>query len=60
MQLVWSTSRPLTVALALLTLVAGVLPAAIAYVGAQIVDAVVAAIAAQQGGPAQDLSRVLG
>jgi ATP-binding cassette subfamily B protein len=45
LQLVWSTSRPLTVALALLTLVAGMLPAAIAYVGALIVDAVVAAIA---------------
>ena len=43
--LVWATSRPLTVALALLTLAAGVLPAAIAYVGALIVDAVVAAIA---------------
>ena len=43
-ELVWSTSRALTVALALLTLVAGVLPAAIAYVGALIVDAVVAAL----------------
>jgi ATP-binding cassette subfamily B protein len=41
--LVWSTSRRLTVSLALLTLLAGLLPAAIAYVGAQIVDAVVAA-----------------
>ncbi len=41
--LVWSTSRRLTFALALLTLAAGLLPAAIAYVGAQIVDAVVAA-----------------
>lgn len=41
--LVWSTSRGLTFALAALTLVAGLLPAAIAYVGAQIVDAVVAA-----------------
>jgi len=41
--LVWSTSRRLTLALALLTLAAGLLPAAIAYVGAQIVDAVVAA-----------------
>ena len=45
--LVWSTSRPLTVALALLTLMAGLLPAAIAWVGAMIVDAVVAAISAQ-------------
>jgi ATP-binding cassette, subfamily B, bacterial len=41
--LVWTTSRPLTVAIALLTLVAGALPAGIAYVGAQIVDAVVIA-----------------
>jgi len=44
LELVWSTSRPLTLALALLTLIAGTLPAAIAYVGAHIVDAVVAAI----------------
>jgi ATP-binding cassette subfamily B protein len=42
-QLVWTTSRPLTVALALLTLVAGVLPAGIAFVGARIVDGVIAA-----------------
>jgi len=39
--LVWTTNRALSVMLALLTLVAGVLPAAIAYVGAQIVDAVI-------------------
>jgi len=44
MQLVWSTNNLLTVALALLTLVAGVLPAAVAYVGAMIIDAVLAAI----------------
>lgn len=42
-RLVWSTSRALTLAFSLLTVAAGVLPAAIAYVGAQIVDAVVAA-----------------
>jgi ATP-binding cassette subfamily B protein len=41
-ELVWSTSRPLTIALGLLTLIAGLLPAAIAWVGAQIVDAVLA------------------
>jgi ATP-binding cassette subfamily B protein len=46
LQLVWSTSRPLTFALALLTLIAGTLPAAIAYVGAHIVDTVVTAISA--------------
>ena len=44
LELVWTTSRPLTIAFALLTLVAGALPAAVAYVGALIVDAVVAAI----------------
>ncbi len=46
LELVWTTSRPLSIALALLTLLAGIFPAAIAYVGALIVDAVVAAIPA--------------
>ncbi len=52
MGLVWSTNGRLTVALALLTLVAGVLPAAMAYVGALIIDAVLAAtkIATDTGG----------
>ncbi len=40
-ELVWGTNRPLLVALALLTLVSGLVPAGIAWVGAQIVDAVV-------------------
>ncbi|MDT8318887.1 MAG: ABC transporter ATP-binding protein [Xanthomonadales bacterium] len=44
MGLVWSTNRRLTLALAAFTLLAGVLPAAMAWVGAQIIDAVVAAI----------------
>lgn len=44
--LVWTTSRKLTVAFAVLTLIAGALPAAVAYLGALIVDAVVAAIQA--------------
>ncbi|MDE3071147.1 MAG: ABC transporter ATP-binding protein [Pseudomonadota bacterium] len=43
LELVWSTSRPLTVALALLTIGAGLLPAGVAWAGAQIVDAVVGA-----------------
>jgi ATP-binding cassette, subfamily B, bacterial len=42
LELVWTTSSRLTVAMALLTLAAGILPAAVAYVGALIVDAVVA------------------
>jgi ATP-binding cassette subfamily B protein len=44
MELVWTTSRALTLAFGLLTVVAGALPAAVAYVGSLIVDAVVAAI----------------
>ncbi|WP_116807545.1 ABC transporter ATP-binding protein [Steroidobacter cummioxidans] len=46
LELVWTTSRPLTIAFGLLTLIAGALPAAVAYVGALIVDAVVASIQA--------------
>nr|WP_240901552.1 ABC transporter ATP-binding protein [Thioalkalivibrio sp. XN279] len=41
--MVWRTSRPLTLVLAAFTLLAGVLPAAVAWVGALIIDAVVAA-----------------
>ena len=43
MGLVWQTHRGLTVALAALTVAAGLLPAAIAYVGQLIVDAVIQA-----------------
>jgi len=47
--LVWTTSRPLTIGLALGTVVAGLLPGAIALVGKQLVDAIVGATEA--GGP---------
>jgi ATP-binding cassette subfamily B protein len=53
LELVWSTSRSLTLWLAVLTLIAGVLPAAVAYVGALIVDAVVAAARAGGGNAPQ-------
>ncbi len=53
--LVWTTSKPLTLALAALTLLAGVLPAGIAYVGARIVDAVVTAMRHGGGEVAQRL-----
>ncbi len=43
-ELVWTTSRPLTIALGILTLIAGALPAGIAFVGARIVDGVIAAV----------------
>lgn len=42
--LVWQTSPVLTIGLAIATLIAGVLPAAMAYVGQLIVDAVLAAM----------------
>ena len=51
LELVWSTNHRLTIALALLTLIAGVLPAGVAYVGALIVDAVVGAM--RSGGEAR-------
>lgn len=52
-ELVWTTSKLLTVLLALLTLIAGLLPAGAAWVGQKIVDAVVAgaAIASAGGEP---------
>ena len=43
LELVWTTSHTLTIVLAILTLVAGLLPGAIAYVGKLIVDSVVLA-----------------
>jgi ATP-binding cassette, subfamily B, bacterial len=55
LELVWSTHRGLTVAFAALTLVAGVLPASVAYVSGTIVDAAVDA--ARAGG--HDASRAV-
>ncbi|MCB1672483.1 MAG: hypothetical protein KDI29_15240, partial [Pseudomonadales bacterium] len=55
LQIVWSTSATLTVVLAVANLVAGIMPAAIAYVGQFIVDSVVAAV--QQTGELRDQAR---
>jgi ATP-binding cassette subfamily B protein len=57
--LVWSTHRALTIALGVLTIAAGVMPAGIAYVGKLIVDAVVAAIDANRAGLAPDYALTL-
>jgi len=57
--LVWSTHRALTVALGLLTVAAGLMPAGVAYIGKLIVDAVVAAIDANRAGAAPDHAHVL-
>jgi ATP-binding cassette subfamily B protein len=57
--LVWSTHRALTVALGLLTLAAGLMPAGVAYLGKLIVDAVVAALAAREAAIPPDYAGVL-
>jgi ATP-binding cassette subfamily B protein len=54
-ELVWSTHRALTIALAILTLFAGLTPAAIAYVGKLIVDAVVFGIEQSRAGNDADM-----
>lgn len=46
-EIVWSTSAALTIVMAITTLVAGVLPAAIASIGGLFVDAVATAISAE-------------
>ncbi len=45
LELVWTTSRSLTITLAILTLSAGILPAVIAFIGKLIVDGVLEAVA---------------
>jgi len=57
-ELVWATSGRLTIILAVLTLVAGILPAAMAYVGALIIDAVLAAASHAQETGDIDMKRV--
>lgn len=54
--LVWATHRGLTVVLALLGLIAALVPAAIAYVGKLVIDGTVAAMAS---GAASDVAPVL-
>jgi ATP-binding cassette subfamily B protein len=57
--LVWTTNKALSIALAALTLVAGVLPAGIAYVGSLIVDAVIHAADAHHRTGATPLLEVM-
>ena len=57
-ELVWVTNGRLTVALAVLTLIAGVLPAAMAYVGALIIDAVLEATRVAKDTGVVSLTRV--
>jgi len=59
LELVWSTSKPLTVGLTLLTLIAGVLPAVAAYLGQLIVDEVVSSVALNAQGLTVDYQPVI-
>ncbi len=59
LQLVWSTSWRLALVFAVLTLVAGVLPAAVAWIGKLIVDGVVAAMAQHKLAGSADTTMVL-
>jgi ATP-binding cassette subfamily B protein len=59
LELVWATSPRLTLLIGALTLVAGVLPAAVAWVGQLIVDGVVAAAAQHQAEGTAPLAPVL-
>jgi ATP-binding cassette, subfamily B, bacterial len=59
LDLVWTTSKRLSVALIVLTVIAGAMPAAIAFIGALIVDAVVHAAQLHRQGGALSLGLVL-
>jgi len=59
LELVWSTSPRLALVLAVFTLIAGVLPAAAAWVGQLIVDGVVAAMAMYSDGSDAGIGAVL-
>ena len=56
--LVWTTNQALSIALAVLTLIAGILPAGEAYVGALIVDAVIHAADLHRRAGVTDLTSV--
>ncbi len=59
LELVWTTSRKLSFLLAFVTLLAGVLPSAVAWVGARIVDSVLAAAATRNSPGGADYSTVV-
>jgi ATP-binding cassette, subfamily B, bacterial len=59
LDLVWTTSKSLTIAPIVLTVIAGAMPAAIAYIGALIVDAVVHAAQLHQHSGTLALGRVV-
>ncbi len=59
LELVWSTSRPLSLLFAFVTVVAGILPSAVAWIGKSIVNSVVDAGKAHLAGGHVDIKPVL-
>src|SRR5688572_12354258 len=59
LELLWSTSRPLALFLGCMTIIAGVLPSGVAWVGARIVDSVVDATRTHTAGAQADITPVL-
>jgi ATP-binding cassette, subfamily B, bacterial len=59
LQLLWSTSRPLAFFLGFCTILAGILPSGVAWVGARIVDSVVDATKTHSAGADVDIVPVL-
>ena len=60
LELVWSTNPKLTVFMAIVTVVAGALPSLVAFIGARILDSVIAAGKIHLAGGTPDLKPVLG
>src|SRR6185295_8804038 len=60
LEMLWSTSRKLSFFLAFVTVLAGALPSVVAWVGARIVDSVVAATRTHSAGGHVDIMPVLG
>jgi ATP-binding cassette subfamily B protein len=59
LELVWSTSRKLSLLFAGVTVVAGALPSAVAYIGARILDSVIAASKSYSAGTPVDVQPVV-
>ncbi|HKU91201.1 MAG TPA: ABC transporter ATP-binding protein [Steroidobacteraceae bacterium] len=60
LQLVWDTDRRLSVFFGVVTVIAGALPSLVAWIGARIVDSVVAASQSHMAGGSVDIKPVVG
>src|SRR3954469_15581059 len=60
LQLVWETDKPLSMMFGFVTVIAGLLPSLVAWIGARIVDSVVAAGQSHMSGSEVDIKPVVG